>query len=531
MDNCVISTRRLFLLLGVPNTLSYIENSILSHPDHPSLAAIKETLEKYQIKNLAVKISAHKLHELPLPCIVQIDEHGKKAFCVLVDISKEKISYFDSNDQLIHSAIKKFIEVWTGVCLLAETSNEMKEPGIEKKIISIRVLGVLKAFLLLLITIWVFAVFLSANIEGGVNNKICAVSYTILKILGLGAGGLLLWFEVDEYNPTLQSFCLGGENSKINCNAVLNSKHAQLFRGNLSLSVLGFSYFFCTLLTMIVSDFSSSSLSLLAYLSLFTMPVILFSAYYQALVIKQWCKFCIIIQTLLLLEIVTILFSDFYKGSFLPSTGLSMLILFISPILGWKLIKPLLKTKKEISLYKRMHGRIKNNPDILNLLLSKSRKILTPSEGLGISLKNVDAKYNLVKVCNPYCEPCARAHPILKELFRKGIINLQILFVANLKNEYMVLPIRHFLAIDSIKDLKKTQSALDYWYNLEQKDYQSFAKIYPLNGELAEQDDKISQMHVWCKTENITRTPTLFINGHELPKEYSIEDLTEVLTK
>ncbi len=36
-------------------------------------------------------------------------------------------------------------------------------------------------------------------------------------------------------------------------------------------------------------------------------------------------------------------------------------------------------------------------------------------------------------------------------------------------------------------------------------------------------------MRNWCDAEHITHTPTIFINGHELPKEYSIDDLTEVL--
>lgn len=50
-----------------------------------------------------------------------------------------------------------------------------------------------------------------------------------------------------------------------------------------------------------------------------------------------------------------------------------------------------------------------------------------------------------------------------------------------------------------------------------------------MNGELQEQDTKIDAMHDWCKAEQITHTPTLFINGYQLPQEYSIEDLIEVL--
>ncbi|WP_147676335.1 DsbA family protein [Algibacter pacificus] len=50
-----------------------------------------------------------------------------------------------------------------------------------------------------------------------------------------------------------------------------------------------------------------------------------------------------------------------------------------------------------------------------------------------------------------------------------------------------------------------------------------------MNGELEKQNHKIEAMRNWCDAENITHTPTIFINGFELPKEYSIEDLREVL--
>ncbi|MGS2737720.1 hypothetical protein [Sinomicrobium sp. M5D2P17] len=50
-----------------------------------------------------------------------------------------------------------------------------------------------------------------------------------------------------------------------------------------------------------------------------------------------------------------------------------------------------------------------------------------------------------------------------------------------------------------------------------------------MNGELEEQRIKITAMRQWCDIENITQTPTIFINGYELPKEYLVEDLKEVL--
>ncbi len=63
----------------------------------------------------------------------------------------------------------------------------------------------------------------------------------------------------------------------------------------------------------------------------------------------------------------------------------------------------------------------------------------------------------------------------------------------------------------------------------DKKDYKTFAHKYPMNGELQQQKEKIQKMSDWCDAENITHTPTIYINGYKLTKEYSIEDLKKVL--
>jgi uncharacterized membrane protein/glutaredoxin len=351
--------------------------------------------------------------------------------------------------------------------------------------------------------------------------------YTVLKGIGLSVAVLLLWFEVDQYNPTLQSLCTGGK--KVNCNSVLGSEHAKLFNGTLSLSILGFSYFFGSFLYLLFTQFSLSGMSLITFFSFSSVPIILISFYYQAVVIKQWCKFCIVLQSVLFFETVVGFRSGFYKITISLESIPLLIALLLIPVIAWKYLKPLLEQEKEMNLHKRGLKKIKNNPAVLEGLLVKSRKITTDTEGLGISIKKETAKYNIVKVCNPYCGPCAKAHPVLEALVNEGKINFQVLFTAKSSEDTMGKPVSHFLAIDEQGDKTITQKALDSWYTAKEKDYDSFSKKHPMKGELAEQEEKIKAMNTWCIAEKITHTPTIFINGYELPKEYSVEDLTEVL--
>lgn len=525
MDNSIFITKKLFDELNVPYTNQYITDCVLSHPEHPSLLAIADTLEKYKIESLAVNIDIEKLEEVPLPCIVQVITRGTELFNVLKKFSNDGAVYLDEKNKETSCSKEEFKNIWTGICLLVEKSKDAKEIGIERKLAAKKILNFLKISLAALLTAWAALLFSRSEIIGDLETALYVLGYSVLKIVGLVVGTFLLWYEVDKYNPTLQSFCTGGK--KVDCNSVLNSKYAQLFNGALSLSLIGFSYFFGTLIYLVINGFSFASTALLSFLSFAALPAVIVSVYHQAVVIGQWCKFCIIIQIVLITEIILGFIGGLYKTDIALETLPLFVALLIIPVLSWKLIRPLLEKEKEANLYKRGLKKIKGNPYVLKGLLGKTRKIKTSTKGMGIVFKNEKANYDVIKVCNPYCRPCAEAHPILHSLVKKGLINLQILFTAKVDNERMATPVRHFLALDSLGDQLRVESALDDWYNAENKDYEAFANVYPLSEGLADQDDKIARMRVWCDTENISYTPTLFVNGHELPKEYNVGDLKE----
>lgn len=529
MDNTVFVTRKILDLLQVRNTKSYIEDTILSHPDHTSLLAVSDALNTYRLKNLAAKLDKTRLLELPLPCIAQVKKENSPVFWVLNRCTEDSISFYDDSNTLKHESKESFLKKWTGICLLVDKTETTKEPGIDKKLMSIRLAQSFGALLLLFLVIWVSYTLFNSEITAKPENIVFTLIYTLLKVGGLLVGMALLWFEVDQYNPKLQALCSGGK--KVDCHAVLNSRHAQLFKGSLSLGALGFSYFLATFLYLPLNGFSVSSLATLTFVSFATFPILLISAYYQGILIGQWCKFCIGIQLILLAEIVLGYAAGFYDYPIVLPTLPILGILFIIPILAWKFVKPLLDRERETNLYKRGFKKIKNNPAVLSSLLATSRKIETTTDGLGISLKRNTAEYDVIKICNPYCGPCATAHPYLEELVKKGKINLQILFTASTDlADKRAEPVRHLLAINDQGNERKTQQALVNWYSAPKKDYDAFAHKYPLNGELAQQDAKIEAMYGWCKKEKITHTPTLFINGYELPMEYySAKDLKEIL--
>ena len=62
------------------------------------------------------------------------------------------------------------------------------------------------------------------------------------------------------------------------------------------------------------------------------------------------------------------------------------------------------------------------------------------------------------------------------------------------------------------------------------RQYDAFAEKYPIeNFEDETLDSSIKKMSDWCNQNKIIATPTVFIDGYKLPKNYSIDELAYIL--
>lgn len=528
MDNCVNATRTLLHWLWVKHTKSFLEDQVLGHPNHPSLLSITDTLDQYNIEHLALQTDFEKLVQAPLPAIVQF-KHGQDGiFKVVSQIDDRNVTLHDNIKHKEIIPINDFKKQWTGITLLCELNENVAEPGIKKRQKKRnRKYAAIGLIAFLLITLTTFSFYNSVTANSFTSSWVSLAAISVLKILGIVVSSFLLWFEVDQYNPTLQQICSTGK--KVNCNAVLQSKYAKFLDGTLSLSSIGFSYFFGTLLCLVLTNFSSGALTIVGFLSFLAAPAVLFSLYQQAFVIKQWCKLCVFAQLILIAEIIVVstMGLTFSDTGLYPIILLSLLVAIA--LTAWQFAKPLIEAKKKAVRSGQNLSKIKNKSEVFFSILNQGNTILHSTNGLGIEFTNENAKHHVVKVCNPYCGPCSKAHPVLDELYTKGLINLQIIFTADPeKNERMAKPVSHLMAVLE-KDKAQIHHALDDWYNASTKDYDVFAAKYPMNGELKQQKDHLVAMANWCQEQQIKHTPTIFINGKELPTEYTVDELEMVL--
>ena len=241
---------------------------------------------------------------------------------------------------------------------------------------------------------------------------------------------------------------------------------------------------------------------------------------------------CLTVQVALALQFITTLAGHFLR---IPTIETITVIIPVAVCFGFvflavQLLIPSLQKAKEGKYARQEFSRLKHNPDVFKALLKKQKKINEPTTGLGITLGNPEGKTKVIKVCNPYCGPCAQAHPIIDELLENNPdLQVQIIFTASGgEKDFRNPPVQHLLAIAENEDEALTKQALDDWYR--ETDYKWFAEKYPLNEKINSQIEKILEMHHWNEKVGITFTPTFFVNDYQLPEIYRVSDLKYFLS-
>jgi uncharacterized membrane protein/thiol-disulfide isomerase/thioredoxin len=517
--------------LGVKVTQTTAKSDIEESPHYPSLLSLSDSFSKYKIDGDAYEVKKEYVDELQPPFVAffNIPEVGKD-FVLVTAIDKNKVDFLYKGPKRQTLPKEEFFTRFEHIIWQAEPGGQSGETGYAEALKKEKALQQKRAATYAGI-IALFLIAFTVNIPPA--HPLAFSGIALLKSAGLAATIMLLMVETNNNNTFVNNLCSAGGHA--NCEAVLHSKAAKL--KGVSWAEIGFYYFATTLLLLLVPDvpFASKSL-LLAGASALAMPYILFSLFYQWRVIKQWCLLCLLVQAVLFSEGIWAAVNLLGQpraawAATQPVFLLEIVFCLLFPVVTWNVIKSLLLRSKDAATYKIAYKRLQYNPELFNGLLQQQAKAPDGWQQLGISIGNPNARTSIVKVCNPYCGPCARAHPQLEEIVTsRDDVHLKIIFTAkNDDRDRASFIVRHLLAIAALGDPAIAIQSLSDWYLADKKVYNHFAAKYPMNGELEEQRTKLDAMSKWCEKAEITHTPTIFINGYRMPEGYRIEELKHIL--
>ncbi|HTN08422.1 vitamin K epoxide reductase family protein [Agriterribacter sp.] len=546
--NCEKTVIRLIRCQKINITDTTIRTSLETHPDYPSLLSISDFLHSYNIENIALKTRVENFAEFPVPFIAHIfrTSANEDIFIIVHEVKGNRIVYeAPDGTSLIREDIDKFSQKFAGHVLLIDASEAKPERdyGIKQKTEHRE--KIISTLALIAIPVVALAYMISMFFRYPAVTVVFGELFLLLALVGTGVSFLLLLFEIDNHNPLLKEVCRPGK--KINCTAVLQSKASGIM--GVSWSSIGFCYFSGMLLFLLVLGIDSSqALLVTGSVSVLSLPYIFFSLYYQWKVVKQWCVLCLAIQAILLLQFIVAATGGFYNNLSVAEvsfgTYMATILFFMFPALALYITLPAIKKSKEgVSHYHALQ-RLKHNRQVFDALLGRQKKIEHPTKELGITIGKPDAKWKIVKVCNPYCGPCAKAHSLIEELISNNEeLSVQIIFTAT-ENEKDIkkAPAMHLMSIAANNDETLTNQALSDWYNAPRKDYKAFAEKYAAHTPSEQMNLKIMAMREWCDRVQITVTPSFFVcmNTHnnedegakffQLPEMYTVADLKYFFT-
>jgi len=518
-------------LMGARVTQSSIGRDLESNPYYPTLLSLSETFNKYKIRNSAFSVGKEDFDQLQAPFVAFVSIPGiGNDFVLVTDIGDNTIRYKYKTSRPVTMAKDTFLEHYQNMIWVADSDETSGEQDFEKKYSNERRQKLKhRIWFAALLTLTIMVV--ASSYPKAMILSFATIAFLIL--MGLTVTVMLLIYEIDNSNAFVNKLCNTG--SRTSCDAVINSKAAKI--AGVSWSEIGFFYFSGSLLILIMPAFSFiDKIACIAIANIAALPYILFSLYYQWRVVRQWCPLCLSIQLALFAEFiwcyktfwVNLAVSPPNLGS-IPATG--VIVSICTPILFWTGIKAVISRAKTADANLAAFQRLQHNPEIFSGLLLQQRKASDAWMQLGIDLGNPRAKHTIIKVCNPYCGPCASIHPRLERIIRENSnVKLKVIFTSRNKDgDLGAIVAKHLLEIASGGDMERTSRALEDWYGSTHKDYDAFSKHYPFSGDLSVQDDKLEAMSKWCSESEIMYTPTIFVNGYLLPENYNVDELKSIL--
>ena len=516
-------------LIGVKVTRAALSKDLEESPYYPSVACLTKTFAKYNIPSKAFKMEAEDLPRVPVPFLAMRKTGAGKDFVLVTAVKDDAIVYSYEGSKDIVESKEEFAKSFDGVVWLAEPGEESGEADYERNL-WLEKMKAFKRWGLAGLAAFVFLLVEYLFISDDNYSKLAPV--LLLKVAGCIVACLLLLYELDKNNPIVKKVCAAGNSKKINCDAVLSSKGAKIL--GIGLGEIGFFYFASTTLILLLPllTFREKRLTL-AIFNAATIPFVIYSLYYQGVVLKQWCKLCIATQAILLLELLcfaVIFWPRAYFHFYLYNVDFLFCIggCVVAPIAGWYVLKPLLIKAKGYDRYYPSYLRLKYNPGVFYTELQQQARTAAGWEQIGIVTGNPEGEVVLVMVSNMYCNPCADAHAHLNKLIRQnGNVQLRSIFInSNNAADAGGKVVRHLLAM--VAAGADMEPALDYWYT--QKDYALLAGKYPVSAsDMEGQGRALEEMKAWCDAAAIAHTPTIFVNGFMLPERYAPGDLIHII--
>jgi hypothetical protein len=489
------------------------EFQIQSHPSYPSLLSIADTLSFFNIDNGVIPVETTEITLLPDSFVALIDKESSHSQLYFIE-KKEGIYFYQSDEKAIPITIAALESRWKNVVLLVEKSeNEITQTSPKNRF----------TLVLPILCLLLFAMVLFQFVP-----TIQDCFFFVFPILGVLFSVAALKDLFGTKSELLNSFC--NITATSNCTTVVGSSKWKIFEiVNFSdLSMAFFASQFFALLAFVFMGNTTAYFVVQKIMLLGALPVLGTSVYYQKFVEKKWCPICLVIISIILLELGYLLFLQHSSVEILLQQILVFGFVFVAVALVWTVLKKLLTQQKELKEFQIKGNRFMRNYEVFkNTLVASTPVNDNPIRSGTIVLGNPDAPLKIIVVTSPFCGFCKDAHTIIEAILRKHsetvCFDIRFNFDENHNDEKSKKIHQQLVAIYFNHGQAVFMTALHDWF--ETKDDNKLDSIVTTGINELKLNLILDEQFNWNQTNDLSYTPAIIINNYVFPKQYERKEL------
>ena len=501
--------------IEVNYTKMYADKLYCEHPHRYNMYGLKKMLDVYGVKMLGTYIKNANPSLLTYPCII----HTHDDFVIGLEYNGDTITYMQHGKSITipHDAFKR---LWTGNALVVEETTIASEPDYKKhqreELLSQAKAYSIPAMLVLFIIIGI------ANHLDAIN--IYNIIYLLLGLIGVLVSCMLMQKQI--FGESLYGDKVCNLLRHADCNNVLNGLNARIF--GVSWSEVGLGYFMASILLLSLYPTSAGMVTVINWLA---MLYGVWSIYYQWRIAESWCILCVAVQVIIWAMGITAFvyymatpFNSTISDSLLVGTVFALCIMIVHHYAS------VYVTGKERSLVVQQFRALKANNAVAKALIEKSKYYEITLDDSSIIFGNPNSDIRVTMLSNPHCNPCARIHIEVEKLLNAKGNDLCVQYIFSSFSEHWEDSSRYLIAAYFNNVQQQTRKIYSSWYAGDKNKYK---ELILRNADVigsTKVEMELQKHRNWIKKSGLVTTPTILVNGYELPREFTLNDLS-MLTK
>lgn len=489
---------------GYVNQKEAFDDLFLSHPNYPSIFAITDSLDVLSIENIAIKVPKEQFIDLPENFLALYNGD-----IVLTTKKDNSVTIINSSSKQKELSFNEFLSGWEEVIIAIEPNVK---PTLKKEKKHTKWLLFTLPFIVLL--------GISVTISSYNLNSILLL---ITSIIGLILSVFIVQEKFGVNNEIASKFC--NINPNASCDSVIKSKKSEINKW-IGFSDLPLLFFSSSILSILIQpEFSSK---LIGFLSLLSIPAVLYSIWLQKFEIKKWCVLCLAVSFVIILQSTTFIFANISGIDYYSITSYSYFA--ISTILLasiWFSVKPIMENKIRFEKEVSELLKFKRNFDLYEFLSKDIEEFEDFEKLVGIEFGTKNAATQITLILSPSCGHCHTAFKDAYELFQNYTekIHLNILFNINPDNEDNIykIVVETLLAIN-IQNPEKAKEAIIDWH-INKLELEIWKTKWTVESPHLIINKQLQNQYYWCLKNEYNFTPVKIVNDKLFPEEYKINEL------